>query len=217
MSFEFKAGELCLDFINTLDNRPVPERLKELINSYADLADWATESGAIHPKLRASLIQEAKLHPARASAVLRRAIDFRETLYRIVESSLAKRDPAEADRGAFSSVHGEALSHLELRATRQGLKLDWPEDQANLEAVLWPIARSAGQLLTSADMRRVRECGSETCRWLFVDRSKNGSRRWCDMKVCGNRTKAQKFYRRNKAHSKPLKSHSHAHPHSHPH
>jgi len=209
MSFEFKAGELCLDFINTLDNRPVPERLKELLGSYADLTQWAAQAGVISPKLRASMVQQAKLHPEKADAVLRQAIDFRETLYRIVESRLAKRDLAEADRRAFNRVHSEAFSHLELRATRQGFGLDWPEDHANLEAMLWPIARSAGRLFTSHELRRVRECGSKTCRWLFVDRSKNGSRRWCDMKVCGNRTKAQKFYRRKKAHIKPHQPHSH--------
>jgi len=60
----------------------------------------------------------------------------------------------------------------------------------SLEAILWPIAGSAGELLTSDDLG--------TCRWMFVDRSKNRSRRWCDLKVCGNRTKARKLYRRKK-------------------
>jgi len=59
----------------------------------------------------------------------------------------------------------------------------------SLEAILWPIAGSAGELLTSDDLGRVRQCGGKTCRWMFVDRSKNRSRRWCDMKVCGNRPK----------------------------
>jgi len=68
----------------------------------------------------------------------------------------------------------------------------------SLEAILWPIAGSAGELLTSDDLGRVRQCGGKTCRWMFVDRSKNRSRRWCDLKVCGNRTKARKLYRRKK-------------------
>jgi predicted RNA-binding Zn ribbon-like protein len=199
VKFEIKAGEVCLDFINTLDNRPVPEHLHEMLSSYEDLAEWAVEAGAINAKQRAALTQEAKLHPAKASSVLRRAIDFRETLYRIMEGLLAKKRPSEDDRQAFNSVLGEAYSHLQLHPIRQGFGLDWPDDPIGLEAVVWPIARSAAQLLTSPDLQRVRECGSSTCRWFFVDRTKNGSRRWCDMKVCGNRTKAQRFYHRKKS------------------
>jgi predicted RNA-binding Zn ribbon-like protein len=199
MKFQIIAGELCLDFINTLDNRPVPERQRELLGSYEDLADWAAQAGAIQAALRAALIRQAKAQPVKASAVLRRAIHLRETLYRIVGGRVARRRLAEADRRAFNALLGEALSHLQLRATRNGFRLDWTEEPVSLEAILWPIAGSAGQLLTSDDLGRVRQCGGKTCRWMFVDRSKNHSRRWCDMKVCGNRTKARKFYRRTKA------------------
>jgi predicted RNA-binding Zn ribbon-like protein len=170
-----------------------------MLSSYEDLAEWAFEAGAITAKQRAALTQEAKLHPARANSVLRRAIDFRETLYRIMEDLLAKKRPSEDDRQAFNTVLGEAYSHLQLHPIRQGFGLDWPDDPISLEAVVWPIARSAAQLLTSPDLQRVRECGASTCRWFFVDRTKNGSRRWCDMKVCGNRTKAQRFYHRKKS------------------
>ncbi len=201
MKFQIIADELCLDFINTLDNRPVPERRRELLGSYEDLAGWAAQAGAIKATLRAALIEQAKAHPAQARAVLRRAIDLRETLYRIVEGRLTRRQLADSDRRAFNATLSEALSHLQLRATRNGFRLDWTEEPLRLEAILWPIAGSAGQLLTSGELGRVRQCGGKTCRWMFVDRSKNHSRRWCDMKVCGNRTKARKFYRRAKARS----------------
>jgi len=203
MKFHIIADELCLDFINTLDNRPVPERLRELLGSYEDLADWAVQAGAIHGPLRAALIRQAKAQPEKARAALRRAIALRETLYRIVGGRLAKRPLAETDLLAFSAALSEALSHLQLRATRKGFRLVWAEAPVSLEVILWPIAGSAGQLLTSDDLGRVRECGGKTCRWMFVDRSKNHSRRWCDMKVCGNRTKARKFYRRRKANIDP--------------
>jgi predicted RNA-binding Zn ribbon-like protein len=202
MKFQIIADELCLDFINTLDNRPVPERRRELLGSYEDLADWAVQAGAINATLRAALTRQAKVHPAKARAVVCRAIDLRETLYRIVAGRLTRRRLADADRRALNVALGQALSHLQLRATRKGFRLDWAEEPVSLEAILWPIAGSAGQLLTSGDLGRVRQCGGKTCRWMFVDRSKNHSRRWCDMKVCGNRTKAQKFYQRTKRRSK---------------
>lgn len=198
MEFQIIAGELCLDFINTLDNRPVPERRKELLCSYEDLADWAAQAGAIDAALRSALIREAEADPVTANAVLTRALQLRESLYRILKTRLAGRRIDEPDRRAFSTTLGEALSHLQLRPTRSGFRLDWTKEPVNLEMVWWPIAKSAGQLLTSDDLARVRECGANTCRWMFVDRSKNHSRRWCDMKVCGNRTKVRKFYRRTK-------------------
>jgi predicted RNA-binding Zn ribbon-like protein len=201
MKFQIIADELCLDFINTLDHRPLPGRPRELLGSYEDLADWAAQAGAIHANLRVALVRQAKAHPAKASVALRRAIELRETLYRLVESKLARRRLAEGDLRAFSAALGDALSHLQLRAAGKGFRLDWPEEPLSLEAILWPIAGSAGQLLTSDELGRVRQCAGKTCRWMFVDRSKNHSRRWCDMKVCGNRTKARKFYRRAKGRS----------------
>ena len=66
------------------------------------------------------------------------------------------------------------------------------------KAPLWPIARSAAHLLTSAELTRVRECDGTSCNWLFFDRSRGGSRRWCSMESCGNRAKARRHYRRRR-------------------
>jgi predicted RNA-binding Zn ribbon-like protein len=198
MKFQILAGALCLDFINTLDNRPVPERRRELLGSYDDLLEWASQAGAIDPALRSALIGEARVHPAEARAVLASATDLRETLCRMIEGRLAGKRITEADRRSFSDALGAALSRQLLQPTRTGFRLEWMREPLRLDAVLWPIAKSAGDLFVSADLDRVRECGEDTCRWMFVDRSKNHSRRWCDMKVCGNRTKVRKFYRRAK-------------------
>jgi predicted RNA-binding Zn ribbon-like protein len=109
------------------------------------------------------------------------------------------RRVSEDDLRDFNNYIGRALSHLELRPARKGFRLAWPENTLQLDSVLWPIVQSASNLLTSHDLQSVRECGDDTCRWIFVDRSKNHSRRWCDMKVCGNRIKARNFYRRRVA------------------
>jgi predicted RNA-binding Zn ribbon-like protein len=103
---------------------------------------------------------------------------------------------SEDDLREFNTYLGKALSHLELRPDRNGFRLAWPGDHLQLDFVLWPIIRSASDLLSSEELDSIRECDADTCRWLFVDRSKNHSRRWCDMRICGNRIKAQKFYRR---------------------
>jgi predicted RNA-binding Zn ribbon-like protein len=199
VKFQIIAGELCLDFINTLDNRPVPERRQELIQSYDDLLDWATQAGALSAAQRSVLLREAASHPKDAAAVRARAVELREHLYRIMTAVARNRRASKDDLSDFNTYLGEALSHLELHPARKAFRLALPERHLQLDSVWWPIARSASDLLSSDDLESVRECGADTCRWLFVDRSKNHSRRWCDMRVCGNRIKARKFYRRQAA------------------
>lgn len=196
MKFQIVAGELCLDFINTLDNRPVPRRRQELVPNYFDLLEWALQTGAFSRAQYADLRRVAESHPREAAATRQRAIELRECLYRIVSAAVGRRRPSEEDLRIFSGFLAEALTHQELRPTGRGFRLALPQKSPELDSILWPIARSASDLLTGEDLKYVRECGAGTCRWLFVDRSKNHSRRWCDMKTCGNRIKARKFYRR---------------------
>ncbi|MGH7124521.1 MAG: CGNR zinc finger domain-containing protein, partial [Stellaceae bacterium] len=73
------------------------------------------------------------------------------------------------------------------------------DDEPALDRMLWPIVRSATQLLTAAELSRVKQCAGRGCSWLFLDTSKNGSRRWCEMEVCGSRSKARAYYARRKA------------------
>jgi len=196
VEFQIIAGELCLDFVNTLDNRPVRERRKELLPTYQDLADWAAQAGAVSPLQRTSLLREAGIHPKAAAQALSEAIALRECLYRIINSVLRNRRAASDDLMAFNGYQGEAFSNLQLKPARSGFRLGWKEEPSRLDSILWPIVRSASDLLTSPDLENVHECDMPSCRWIFVDRSKNHRRRWCDMKVCGNRAKARKFYRR---------------------
>lgn len=72
----------------------------------------------------------------------------------------------------------------------------WDDAAPALDRPLWPVARSLAELLTSDELPRVRECAADNCAWLFIDTSKNRSRRWCDMAVCGNRAKARRHYAR---------------------
>jgi predicted RNA-binding Zn ribbon-like protein len=199
VKFQIIAGELCLDFINTLDNRPVPERRQELVQSYSALLDWAVQAGALSPARRRVLESEAESRPKDAEAVRAKAVELRECLYRMVTAIARNRRASEDDRRTFNAFLGEALSHLELRPARKGFRLELQGDPPRLDSVLWPIVRSASDLLTGDDLKYIRECADDTCRWMFVDRSKNHSRRWCNMKVCGNRIKARKFYRRQAA------------------
>jgi predicted RNA-binding Zn ribbon-like protein len=196
VEFQIIAGELCLDFVNTLDNRPLPDRRKELLPTYRDLADWAVQAGALSPLQRTSLLREAGIHPKAAEQALSKAIALRECLYRIINSILRNRRATSDDLMAFNAYQGEAFSNLQLKPARSGYRFGWKDDPSRLDSILWPIVRSTSDLLTSPDLENVHECDMASCRWIFVDRSKNHRRRWCDMKVCGNRAKARKFYHR---------------------
>jgi predicted RNA-binding Zn ribbon-like protein len=88
------------------------------------------------------------------------------------------------------------MRQLEIRKEEAGFGWAWGGPAQALDRPLWPIARSAAELLTSDDLGCIRECASETCSWLFMDCSRNQRRRWCDMSTCGNRAKARRHYRR---------------------
>lgn len=196
--FQLVAGSACLDFINTLDNRSRPERQIDLVRTYADLAGWARKAGLIHPPILRDLTRMSTAQPREANLVLRRAIELRELLYRIFSGVARNRRPGAADLSALDVYLADAFSRLHLHPEGAGFRLDVKLRPVRLDSLLWPIVRSATELLTSPDLGLVRECELDTCRWLFVDRTKNHSRRWCDMKQCGNRVKARKFYSRSK-------------------
>jgi predicted RNA-binding Zn ribbon-like protein len=198
VGFEFIAGDISLDFINTSAG---PGPLPDALSSYRDLADWSAQAGAISASQHASLVRLAGEKPRAAGAAFRNAIHLRECLCRLVLALMERRAPAPGDLHAFNGFLSEALSSMELQPATEGYRLERRDGQGQLDSLLWPIASAASQLLTSDQTQSIRRCDAETCRWFFIDRSKNHSRRWCDMKVCGNRAKARQFYRQQKSQS----------------
>jgi predicted RNA-binding Zn ribbon-like protein len=195
--FELIAGNVCLDFINTLDNRPSAEP-KELIRSFPDLVRFAGQSGILKARETRYLGEKLHLRPVEAKEAIRRAIELREALYAVFSAAMERRTPPAVALATLNAYIREAAQHL--RLVRQRGKYEWRFDdlKSSYDAVLWPIGRAAADLLASTDLAMVRTCSAATCRWFFLDTSKNHHRRWCSMKVCGNRTKVRKFYARKK-------------------
>ena len=193
-TFELSGGALCLDFANTWGDRERPETDK--LRGYSDLLTFALQAELLTPSEEARLTDRAEREPQEAAAALALARDLREALYGIFSAAAAGNGPEAADLERLNAALPKALSHLRLE--RQGMELVWtwaaPEDP--LEAPLWPVLRSAADLLTSEERRQVRECAANACTWLFLAHSRNRSRRWCSMETCGNRAKAQRHYRR---------------------
>jgi predicted RNA-binding Zn ribbon-like protein len=190
------GGQPCLIFANTMGgSRPAAEL--EYLHDYTDLLAWSHHAGLLTACETERLLAEATRRPGEAAQVFERAILLRETIYRIFSAVAAGGAPKTADLGILNEALAEVLVNLQVTPTETGFTWSWRSDPEALDSMLWPVVRSAGELLTSAELQRVHECAGDTCSWLFIDTSRNHSRRWCDMSDCGNRAKAKRHYARS--------------------
>ena len=196
--FELDGGHPALDFANTISRRTDPADSRERLTHYGRLVSWGVQAGLVTTRNGERLRALASGRPRAAIAALRRAIALREAIFSLfVARARGDRVPATA-LDTVNAALPDALAALRLGLESGGLGWRFAHDEADLAPMLAPVVRAAADLLTSAELTQVRECGSETCFWLFLDHSKNGTRRWCDMKVCGNREKARRHYHRGK-------------------
>jgi predicted RNA-binding Zn ribbon-like protein len=195
--FGRSTPRLGLDFANTLSNR-LTAHPQELLNSYADLVSWSQQARILTAREAEHLGQQAARHTTEAMAACEHAIVLREAIYRIFSAVAGERSAPAADLETLNAILSDALGLLRIVATGDGFTWAWTGLEDALDRVLWPIALSAAALLTSSELKTVRECAAPNCGWLFLDATRNRSRRWCDMRVCGNRAKAHRHYERKK-------------------
>jgi predicted RNA-binding Zn ribbon-like protein len=196
-AFQFMGGHVCLDFANTLDGRGGPDEV-DLLQAHRDVVAFADATGIITAAEAQVAARAGERNPEQAEQVLRRSRQLREAIFAIFSSLAARQQPPGTALDKLNSVVREAGAHRVVSAAKDQFKWEWVRDDSRLDWVLWPIALAAGELLASEELALVRSCASETCDWLFLDRSKSHSRRWCDMGTCGNRNKARRFYRAQK-------------------
>ncbi len=195
--FELMGGPVCLDFVNTLDDRFSGEP-KELLKSYLDLARFAEDTGILDPMDVDRLFESSQTSPEAAKRVLTAAIQLREAMYAVLWAIVTKKPVPAAALFTLNQYVQGAAQHARLVPDNGRFEWGFEEARGNFEAPLWPIARSAADLLASDQVPFVRACASKTCLWLFLDTSKNHRRRWCDMTKCGNRAKFRRFYARQR-------------------
>ncbi|MFO7623205.1 MAG: ABATE domain-containing protein [Anaerolineales bacterium] len=189
------AGHLSLDFTNTLEWRKRSEPI-EYLSGYADLLLWGNIVGLLKKEEVESLLEQSHLIQDEVNAIYNRAITLREALYRMFSAIANTSQPALADVSVLNTELAIALSHRTIEWTDQGFQWGWEQANNHLDSLLWHVAASAAELLTSDLLERVGECQGIDCGWLFIDTSKNHSRRWCNMDSCGNRAKARRHYKR---------------------
>ncbi len=199
-TMELDAGALCLNFANTA-NWHASDHPIEYLTEFADLVIFGRRTESLSEAQARRLQAKALQLPAQAASVLEQAISLRETIYRIFSDVAREQAPAEEDVAFLNLYLGGALSQARVVATPEGFSWSWDETSDALDRMLWPVARSAADLLTSDERYRVGKCAEEQrgCGWLFLDMSRNHSRRWCDMNDCGNREKARRHYHRQRA------------------
>jgi predicted RNA-binding Zn ribbon-like protein len=200
--FELKGGVVCLDFVNTVGWR-LTDRPSEYLRSYEDLLDWGRQAGLLAQEETEGLSRQATLDPEGARETLSRALDLREAIHRAIPRAIAGESQDESDLSALNRELSIALSHLRVRPADGAYGWVWDrsgdDGGTRLDSPLWPVAQSAAELLTSPKLGRVKVCAGEGCGWVFLDESRNGSRRWCDSRDCGNRERVRRHLARKRA------------------
>ena len=187
------GGRLCLDFANTVGGRSGSEIIHEKINTYDDLLVWSVRVGALQKKDADKIAKFSKKMSEKAEDVYKRSIQFREAMYRIFRAAIEQESPKRGDLEILNEEIRKARENEILERTKDSYRMVPKSTDNTLDAMFWPVAISAAELLTEGDLKRIRQCDGENCTWLFVDTSKNNSRQWCDMGDCGNRAKVRRF------------------------
>jgi predicted RNA-binding Zn ribbon-like protein len=189
------GGALCLDFANTVDARfPRPgQSPPDFIATYDELVRWSQRAGALDAPTARNLIQRARRETKAASAAVSAAHRLREAIYTVFAAIREGREPPASAPRELARFGARALERGRLSADPETNALTWRWPELELQCMLWPIALSALGLATSADVASLKQCPGHDgrCGWLFLDRTKNRSRRWCTMQICGNAEKTR--------------------------
>jgi predicted RNA-binding Zn ribbon-like protein len=191
------GGSIALDFANTLDWR-LRETPVELLHTFPDLLRWAWSAKVLDPAEARALRAWGDAHPRMAARTLATAVELREAVAAIFQAVARGESVPSASLERLDAVCRAASDHRTLRPQGRSATWGWREGPPTAQRPAWAVALEAARILTSGERERVRECGDAQCGWLFLDTSRNQSRRWCTMKGCGNRNKARRFYKRSR-------------------
>jgi predicted RNA-binding Zn ribbon-like protein len=190
------GGNLALDLLNTQNGPAGGAPEEDALRDYADLLEWSQRVGAINPAAADALLLQADRDPAAARAVLERTKVARTYLYELFNAIARGTAAPTASIERLQRDEADALAHGRLVATDGGYRWSWDADGTDLDLArpLWTTIHAAATLLTDGPLERVKGCAS--CRFHFLDESKNRSRRWCSMEDCGAQSKMRRYVAR---------------------
>jgi predicted RNA-binding Zn ribbon-like protein len=190
-AFDFCGGHVALDFVNTVGSRDGDPN--EHFGTYGDLVAWAEARGVVAKAEAGRLRRAAAAAPENARAAYKRAIRLREAIYRIFQRRTSGKPPAADDLATLNRFVAELYRKSQLVVDGDRVVLETGSAADTLDRPFAPVIRAAVDLLTGEQAPLVGACADDTCGWLFLDTTRNRTRRWCVMKDCGNRNKVRRF------------------------
>ena len=203
LSFQYIGGDPAIDLVNTVDwtsRGPEQDRLTD----FDRVILWAQGAEILSAKAASSLRAQAHAKPRAAEATYQEVLRVRTVLRRLFRA-IAASEPAGDALDDFNRLLGRALEQMRVTSARgkprarPALQLGWREGGESLDSIIWPVVWSAASLIVSQEAPRIRICGGPDCGWMYVDRSRNKLRRWCQMETCGTREKSRRRYQRIRA------------------
>ena len=191
-SLALVGGDLALDFANTCSGRGSSAQ-QEHLRRPEHVVEWAAHTRIVGPEDAERLLRALADDAALATRLLDQALELRDAIYALGAALAAGRPAPEACVESLTKAHARALASARLTPLGRNFGWSWSAQQNPVAALLGPISLSALTLLQQADLARVKQCQGDRCGWLFFDATKNKSRRWCEMEVCGNRAKQKRF------------------------
>jgi predicted RNA-binding Zn ribbon-like protein len=192
--WDLDAGHRALDFANTMDWH-LSDHPRDRLRSYEDFTDWAREGRVISPAQKRTLDEEAKAHPRQAEKALENVRQYRDALQRVFDAQAGDTKPDPADLDLIKGAVARAVANASFQKSAGNIAFTWSDLSRDLEYPLGALAWVSLELLTSEGRKMIGQCADERgCGFLFLDTSKNHSRRWCSMESCGNRAKAKRHY-----------------------
>ncbi len=191
-----RGGVPCLDFANTEAYRDTGHEM-DLLQSYDMLVAWSLAAGALQPGEAGPLLLAAAGAPEVAAEHLTQAKELRQAIHVVMESVAHRTEPPVATLATLNAFLAESQVHNQIVRSNGGFEAHFrPEDDMALP--IWRLTDSAARLLLSPDREYVRECPGHECGWLFLDTTKNHSRRWCDSADCGNKARVRAYAQRKR-------------------
>ena len=190
--------DLALDFANAASGRGTPTH-QDHLQRVDHVIAWARHARVLTPADSEIVLGRLSRSPRAAGKFLASARALRDLIYAIAAAIAAKRQPEQTLIRHLTRIHGECIARAQLLPMAGAFVWAWDATETPLEATLGPIALSALTLLTQVEFSRIRQCEGDACGWLFFDTTKNRSRRWCEMEVCGNRARQRRFHARRRA------------------
>jgi predicted RNA-binding Zn ribbon-like protein len=202
----FRAGDLVgghvvLDLVNTVtarDGNPV-----DWLDSYPRVLEWAALTGHFEESRLAELEHIDKTAPRAGTLALARLRDLRETLHDVLAATIRNDTAPEKTLRNLDGHWKDAVALARLTISDHHARLELSVESSRLDYLKHELALRAVDLLQTFPRTRARICAGTNCGWLFIDRSKGGQRRWCDMATCGNAAKSKRHYDRKRSGASP--------------